>query len=203
MLKRMVEDEIVSRIFMKHALRFDVAVSTGKVGPFRDYPYITVEDIVMALDRAGKLHQFLGMGETVSTMAQAKPFLLEFWSRYEINHGGHQVYQRARDGLLDLSLCVPVFLHGDEGTTYKKDGCFVMSVQPCTGLGTLSNKLGTVTAPSATEARMNYAGHAFLTRFLLGAALRAPQLHLVLRHHEARPTPRTPGIRTRASCLQT
>ena len=167
------QEAIVSDVFKRFGLRWHVELSHGPVGDVPDYPFVKVETLVKALDRSGKLYKFLGLGENVNKLSEARDYLKVFWQRFEVVYGSHEVFRLAREGVLQLSDCVPCFIHGDEGTTYKKDGCLVVSVHSPLGRGTLSNKLGAILDDLSTlEPHTNFAGHAFETRFLLGALLK-------------------------------
>lgn len=162
---------MVSTVFARHGLRLDVELSYGKVGDCRKYPYVKVASLITAMDKIGKLNTLLGLGERCDTLAKAGPGLKNFWEQFRHVHGQHDVYALAAAGQIDLASAIPVFLHGDEGTTYKKDACFVMSMHTPLGKGTLSNKLGPMD-DGALDPHTNFAGHSFETRFLLGALLR-------------------------------
>lgn len=97
--------------------------------------------------------------------------LENFWRNYRLCHGGHEVFSLADAGQLSLRQCVPVFLHGEKGTTYKRDGCFVVSLHSPLGRGTVSNKLGPM-GDAPLEPHTNFVGHSFETRFMLGALLK-------------------------------
>lgn len=166
------KEEMVSRIFAKHGLRLDIEVSVGHVGSDRSYPYIKVSSLVEALDRHGKLFKLLGMGREFDTLEKCEAPLLDFWEKYQVMNGNHEVYQLAASGHLKLQNCLPCLIHGDEGTTYKKDGCLVLSIHSILGLGTRSSRAGPVTDEMETNLGTNFLGHAFQTRFLLGALLK-------------------------------
>ena len=76
------------------------------------------------------------------------------------------------EGAIQLDKALPVVIHGDEGTTYKKDGCLVFSFHSVVGCGTISNKLGPVANDDRVDPHTNFVGNAFQTRFLLGSLLR-------------------------------
>ena len=83
------------------------------------------------------------------------------------------MYRLAREGVLRLENCCPVYIHGDEGTTYKKDGCLCVSFHSPFGRGTVSSKkMGPLLERGDHETDMNFVGHAFETRWLLGAMLK-------------------------------
>lgn len=162
----------MSRVFAKHGLRFDVEISSGQVGNDRSHPYIKAGSWIKALDKAGKLWKFLGLGPEFNDFNKCKPALLDFWEKFRLMHGGHQIYNLAAAGALKLECCVPCLIHGDEGTTYKKDACFVLSYHAIIGQGTISNKLGPIEDGNPPALHTNFVGHAFQTRFLLGSLLR-------------------------------
>lgn len=68
-----------------------------------------------------------------SSMKSAGPLLTTFWSRYKAAHPQHQLFKQS----IPLERAVPLFLHGDEGETYKKSGVLIVSFQSCLGLGSL------------------------------------------------------------------
>lgn len=166
------QEDIVARVFGRHGLRLDVEFSHGKVGTEKKYPYIKAESLVKTLERYGKLHALLGFGKEYDTLQKCGPLLAKFWSQYQQLHGTHQVFESG----LNLHHCVPCYLHGDEGTTYKKDGCLVLSIHTPLGYGTVSQKLGPIRERGG-DARTNFAGHALTTRFMLAALLRVPCQH--------------------------
>lgn len=166
------EETIVARVFAKHGLRLPVDISFGKVGNDHSYPYIEVGSWIKALDQAGKLYRFTGLGTLGTPFREMGGSLEEFWKKFEVLHGSHQVFGLKRDVLRQ---CVPVYLHGDEGITYKKDGCLCLSIHSPLGRGTLSSKLGPIDCGDVqTEHHVNFIGHAFETCFLLGSLLKVP-----------------------------
>eukprot|EP00435_Cladocopium_sp_Y103_P037116 s523_g9.t1 len=159
----------------KHKLRLDVEISYGSVGHDRKYPYVKAASWVKSLEKHGKLSKLLGfehLGPEYNRLAACGDLLEDFWRKYRPLHDTHEVFARADAGAIQLRNCVPVYLHGDEGTTYKKDGCLVLSIHTPLGAGTLSQKMGPVVADERDAARTNFAGHALETRFMLAALLK-------------------------------
>ena len=115
------------------------------------------------------------------SLERCKPVFQDYWEKYRLMHSGHQVFKTCCRGRFETSMpCVPVAFHGDEGTTYKKDGCLVLSFHSVVGKGTLSNKLGPVQDGHLPNLHTNFVGHAFQTRFLLAALLKDPCFGFVL-----------------------
>ena len=168
-------EDLVARCFARHGLRLDVQLSSGKVGMESRFPYIKIDAWIRSLDRAGKLEKFIGLQLPGQGDFHALgPSLEDFWQKFRQIHGRHDVFRLADQGLVPLKACVPIYLHGDEGTTYKRDGCLCLSFHSPMGRGTLSNKVGDLQIPGqdVQDPHTNYAGHTFETRFLVAACLR-------------------------------
>ena len=142
------QEDVVARVFGKHGLRLDVELSYGRVGSDRKFPYFKVQSIVKTLENRGQLYRLLGFGKQYDTLSKCATMLKAFWCKYRILHGSHQVFDFADSRGWKLSECLPVYLHGDEGTTYKKDGCLVLSFHSSIGIGTVSQKKN---GPSTTK----------------------------------------------------
>lgn len=168
-------------MFARRGLRLDVDISSGHVGDDRAHPYIKAASWIQALEKHGKLDKLFGLGPELNTLAKCGPAFRDFWAKFRPLNPGHEIFQKADQGLVDLSTCMAVVIHGDEGTTYKKDACMVFSFHGITGCGTISNRLGPVTDGDPIDFHTNYVGHAFQTRFLLGSLLRDPWYLTVLK----------------------
>ena len=167
-------------MFAKHKLRLDMQISYARVGNDRNYPYIKATSLFQCLERNGRLHKLLGFGPDCNSLAKCGPHLEKFWRQFRPLHPTHEFFSLVDAGVIPLHSAVPIYLHGDEGTTYKKDGCFCFSLHSALGAGTVSQKVGPVCDRNVS--RTNFAGHALETRFLLGALLRV-SLHKELGLH--------------------
>ena len=150
----------MARTFEKYGLRLHVEMSYASVGRERSYPYLSVSAWITALDKAGKLSELLGCSGDFSA------HLKTFWTRFQAAHPRHHFFETQTP----WEQAVPVYLHGDEGTTYKKDGALVVSMQSPLGKGTAKTKLGDIA--DDPQQLMNFVGHAFESRFLLMSALK-------------------------------
>ncbi|CAE7380456.1 unnamed protein product, partial [Symbiodinium microadriaticum] len=156
-----IKETVVARAFAKAGLRLDVKLSYAHVGQYREHPYIPVSSWIQSLDQAGRLGKLVGC-----SMDDLPKVLSSYWANFKQVHPKHQVF----DLQTPLDRCLPVYLHGDEGTTYKKDGALVLSFQSPLGRGTSKNKVGNVLG--GNKQFMNFIGHAFETRFLIVAGLK-------------------------------
>ena len=167
----------MAKVFGEHGLRLDVHISHGSVGQFKDYPYIEVASWIESLDRAGKLHKLIGLGNGQMSFPQMGDDLQDYWKHFRALYPGHQFFNLVDAGQIPVQQAVPILLHGDEGTTYKKDGCLCFSMQSPMGRGTLSAKIGPMVVDEDNETSdplVNYVGHALETRFLLAMMLKDP-----------------------------
>ena len=162
------EERDVAKIFARHVLRLGVEVSTGKVGSQKSFPYIAPSSWIKYMDEKGFLKHWFGLGNDHTTLEQVQPRLLDFWKKYELTHRNHEVYKLAEQGALCLSHCLPCYIHGDEGTTYKRQGALVVSFFCPIGRGVAGAKSG----ENSDELKMNFVGHAFRTRFVSCAMLK-------------------------------
>ena len=159
----------VARIFAKHKLTLDIELSEGRVGQFKKFPYYKPSSWVQVLEKEGCLPKLFGLGSECKTLEQAEPALLQFWSKFKVTHGSHEIYELERRGQLQLGRSVPIYVHGDEGTTYKKDGALVVSFFCPIGQGVASAKTG----EDPEELRLNFVGHGFTTRFVMATLMKA------------------------------
>ena len=139
------------------------------MGKVKDFPYIKASSWVKLMSEQGFLHKLFGLGSECNTLELAEPHLSDFWKKYELTHSDHQVFGLARAGLIRLSHCVPIYIHGDEGTTYKRDGALVLSFFNPIGNGVA----GARTGENRQELQMNFLGHAFSTRMVMGTLMKA------------------------------
>ena len=152
---------MVARAFAKSGLRLDVKLAYAHIGRHREHPYIPVSSWIQALDKAGRLGKLVGC-----SMDDLPTILESYWANFRQIHPTHQIFSLQ----IPLSRCFPVLLHGDEGTTYKKDGALVVSFQSPLGRGTSKNKVGNVVGDN--KQLLNFVGHAFQSRFLIVAGLK-------------------------------
>ena len=169
-LRETAQEDVVARVFARHGLRLDVSMSHGLVDQDPSYPYIKASSWIRTLEETGNLKNLLGLGESCRTLELAGPALLDFWEKYALAHADHEVYSLARNGELCLRQCVPIYLHGDEGTTYKKDGALVLSFFCPLGRGVACQKDGDLTD---RKLPMNFQGHSFKTRFVMATIFKA------------------------------
>ena len=121
-------------------LRLDVNISyvpiTGLEGT---YPVLKCSDFLKYMDRYSYWDKVLGVG--VRRLDDARERLEDFWTRHKRIHPLHPVHQRAASENIPLSRVIPIMVHGDEGSHYKKQACMVLQWQGCLGAGTMLNRV--------------------------------------------------------------
>ena len=161
----------MARVFKKHGLRLEIDISYSKLGPYQKFPFISLASWVRILDKTGNLENLFGLGPACKQLQQAKPQFLDFWEKYKLSHGEHELWDLVAQNNLELGNCVPVYIHGDEGVTYKRGGALVLLVNCPIGSGTAAQRSGEADAQSG-DLRMNFLGHCFKNRFVLAMMLK-------------------------------
>ena len=138
-------------VLVNFRLQAPVPVTYQEIGLKEAHPTLRLRSVIETLNKTpGKIdHLLVGNG----------PAELEaFWRRYRKLHPNHDIFT---DHAAHLHACVPMMLHLDEGTSHKKKGLMVLSVQPLFGRG--SKKSG--------ASGINFLGSTYCTRFLYSTLL--------------------------------
>lgn len=140
------------------------------MGSFDAYPYFKPSDVIKALDTIGRIDLLFAGNRNLE---QFRGALREFWKRFEDIRPHHQLFDFTRDNGIDMSLCLPVMQHGDEGRSKKHMPVAVLQWQPCMGVGVAKQEYSRVHAADLAKAGfpLNFLGHSFTTRFLCAAVL--------------------------------
>ena len=96
----------------------------------------------------------------VSDLPSAEAMFETFWERYQILYPNFEVFELARQGLIDLRRACPIYIHGDEGTWYKRSAIMVLQWQGVLGRGTAKCQV--------EQHGVNSLGHTLRTRLLCG-----------------------------------
>ena len=149
----------------------NVEISKAKIGPYERYEFLKPSSWLRYMDEHQRLRLILG----TRTVKEAEPALELFWARFREQFPGHQVFERASQGRLQLSRTLPVYFHADEGRTLKKKALFLVQFQVAFGKG-----IGRKHDKETIEARVknlrldpNYVGNSLSTRFLCAFMLRS------------------------------
>ena len=115
------------------------------------------------MSRMNDLSHVLG---GLKTLDAAKSTLQKFWSRFRGLYPKHNLWRDIDSGAKSADRCIPLLLHGDEGTTYRKSGVLVLSFQGVIGFGT-SKRLDDARGCMAEGIRLNFLRTGVQTRMLI------------------------------------
>lgn len=122
----------MQEIFKCHNFYYPVEVTIEEKSPLQGFPWLKPSNVIKTMYKMNDLHHFLGG----HSLQDAKPLLLTFWQRFRSIHPSHQLWSQVDRGEKDICKCIPLYLHGDEGTSFKKGGILFLSLQGALGYGT-------------------------------------------------------------------
>ncbi|CAK9031545.1 Putative hemoglobin and hemoglobin-haptoglobin-binding protein 3, partial [Durusdinium trenchii] len=113
---------------------YQVPLSFDPVGDHSHFPWIRPSSLLRTMRSTGDLRLLLG---GIPTMSEAKGALESFWSIFQSVCPEHGVFRKLREskGRLSTSQLIPILVHGDEGTTYKRGGMLVLQFTGVIGQG--------------------------------------------------------------------
>ena len=125
------EEQHVFKVFDDHKLLYPVPVTTESESPLSGFPWIQPSDFLKTMAEFNDLSHILG---GFSNISEARQLLDTFWDRYRKVYPEFELFKDLRGR--SLSQCIPLYIHGDEGVTYKRHGVLIMSFQSPLGFGT-------------------------------------------------------------------
>ena len=126
------KEELVYKVFTKYKLFYPVPITVESASPLNGLPWLKPGDFLKRMALHNDLSHILGGFDTV---AEAEDLLVTFWNRYRAIFPEFQLFPEVDAGCKRLKQCIPLYLHGDEGTTYKKRGVLIVSFQSPMGFG--------------------------------------------------------------------
>ena len=161
------EEDGVHQVFADHGFFYPVEISVESNPPLQDFKWIKPSSFIKALHRSNDLSHLLGG----LSWKDSRSTLLDFWNKYKLAFPQHQLWDEVRSGRKDITQCLPIFLHGDEGTSFKRGGILILSIQGAFGTGTSkSNKLAEQNLQAMGEnIPLNFLGSGLQTRLLICA----------------------------------
>ena len=158
------KEEAVTAVFRLNNFNYPVDISVEEAKPLTGLPWIKPSNLLKTMAKLNDLHHILGG----FSLHAAKPKLLSFWSKYRVLFPRHQLWAEVDSGRKPLTHCLPLYLHGDEGVTYRKDGLLVVSFQGVWGIGSSkSARLPENYKASSTGIPLNFLLTGFQTRMLI------------------------------------
>ena len=132
------QEDAIIEVFKRHRMFYPVEITHREDPPLQNIPWIRPTDFIRTMGEMNDLTHILGG----KSLKDAEHTLVDFWSKYRAICPSHQMWDDIDQGRKATKQCVPLFLHGDEGTTYKKGGVFVLSFQGSIGQGTTKTAKG-------------------------------------------------------------
>ena len=99
------------------------------LGGGQQFPVLQPCDVIRFMAANGQIGRL--MGNTAAEDVQTT--LLESWRRYSKECPRHQVF--CEDNSLELRRCIPCYIHGDDGRSFKKSGVLLINLQGAIGQG--------------------------------------------------------------------
>ena len=149
-------------------MRYSVDLSYAPVGKCEKFPWIKPTDFIKAMSASNDMRRLLAGKDS---MAEAGPMLESFWKKFQAISPRHQIFESG----VNLARCIPIYLHGDEGTTYKKSAVLIVSFQTVYGFGSRKRSLDECMTEHERELEscgipVNFCKTGLQTRFLAAVA---------------------------------
>ena len=157
---------MVQRVMRDNNLHLPVPITMVPVG-LEELPMLLATDFVRVIDSGNHWERLFGVGD----MPTAERMMTTFWQQYRQWFPDFQPFARADAGTLPLNRTLPIYVHGDEGTHYKRSALMVVQWQSVLGKGTM--KLGPLQHGVLGS---NQRGQTLSTRMLLAVMRKDPPL---------------------------
>ena len=126
------------------------------------HPMLKATDWVSFMDRHGFWDKLFG---TTNDLKEGKMKLASFWHSFKQLYPGFEVFGTAAAAGIPMENFIPCYIHGDEGTHYKKSGVMILQFQSAIGQGTTLN--ADPKTNDKKHIKVNQLGVTLCTRFLL------------------------------------
>lgn len=123
----------MERVFRLNNLFYPVPITEADRAPLQGFPWLRPRDFLRTMHQFGDLGHILA---GCASLFDAREILHTFWNRYRKVCPGFQLFEQVDRGDKAFHECVPLYLHGDEGVTYKRGGVLILSFQSPLGWGT-------------------------------------------------------------------
>lgn len=161
------EEEAAQRAFAKFGLRLGVQITYVDVDAPEKYPMLLPSSFLELIDKGNHWEMISGQ----PTLARAEASFELFWKQYEVLFPNFSFFETARRNSIPFKRVCPVYIHGDEGTHFKKSGIMILQWQGVLGAGTSRS----VNANTTDAQAVNSLGNTLRTRLLVGVMPRVPR----------------------------
>eukprot|EP00435_Cladocopium_sp_Y103_P025853 s802_g6.t1 len=150
----------VQRLSDKYGLKLPIPISQTPVGD-STIPFLKMRHWAEFIESRNLWHMLCGLDRADHDACDRRWKL--FWERYQRINPGHEVFQRAARGEIDLCKTAGLLLHGDEGRSLKKSAILVVSCHSVLGYGLSTSSK----ANKAETNKLNFEQPTWTTRYLL------------------------------------
>ena len=150
------KEEVCQRVFSKHGLRLPVPITYVPLGANGTLPILKPSSFLNFIDKTRSWERICGEQD----LKKAQQMFTLFWQRFEQLYPNFELFERVRQNKIRLDRACPVYIHGDEGTYYKKSAVMVLQWQGVLGKGTVKKQVA--------QHGVNSIGHTLRTRLLCG-----------------------------------
>lgn len=156
---------MVVDIFKEYGLIYPVELSFLNNPPLDNFPWIKPSSLLRTMVRMNDMSRLLGGKRGVPEAAE---LLTAFWKRYRDVFPNHEVWKEVDAGRKDVARMIPCYVHGDEGTTYKRGGVLLLSFQSAFGEGSRNRSVEVARRADAEGASipLNFVRTGLQTRLL-------------------------------------
>lgn len=120
------------RVLRNNNMFYPVEMSIVETEPLKGLPWLPPRSFLFTLAQLGDLCHILG---GYRNMEEAKNLLTVFWQRFEQINPGFELFAEIASKRKRAEQCIPIYIHGDEGVTYKRNGVLILSWQSPLGYG--------------------------------------------------------------------
>ena len=154
------KEEVCQRVFAKHGLRLPVPITYVPFGAGETLPILKPSSFLSFIDKTRSWERICGEQD----LKKAQQMFTLFWQRFEQLYPNFELFERVRQNKIRLDRACPVYIHGDEGTYYKKSAVMILQWQGVLGKGTVKKQVA--------QHGVNSIGHTVRTRLLCGVMIK-------------------------------
>jgi len=159
------EEDGVTEVLRLNNFYYPVEISFENTPPLSSFPWIEPSKFLQSMGKMNDLTHLLGG----KSLVEARTLLVNFWKHYREIFPMHQLFRDFDAHKKRPWECLPIFLHGDEGVHYKKNGILVLSLQGAFGFGSSKRaaELGENLRAFGEGIPLNFLRTGFQTRILI------------------------------------
>ena len=136
------------RVLRNNNMIYPVEIEKIEHEPLTGLYWLPPRSFLYAMAQHGDLSHILG---GFRNLEDAKPVLTLFWNRYQKIHPQFELFGQIAAGRKRANQCIPIYIHGDEGVTYKKKRSTYCELAITIGVWFISTCTGSFIKLAASE----------------------------------------------------